>query len=178
MKLTACLVMVAISSSVASAQTVVGQKVGLVQYLQASYDGIKRDLIAAAEKMAEVDYGFKPSQMPEARTYGAVIAHATDGMFGACARAKGVPNPNPDLEKRLTKKADIVKALADSVAFCDEAFSALTDPSAAEFVRQGPVEIPRAAALMGVLAHNAEMYGISTVYLRAKNLVPPASERR
>jgi hypothetical protein len=31
---------------------------------------------------------------------------------------------------------------------------------------------------MGLLAHNAEMYGISTVYLRAKNLVPPASERR
>ena len=47
MKLTACLVMVAISSSVASAQTVVGQKVGLVQYLQASYDGIKRDLAYA-----------------------------------------------------------------------------------------------------------------------------------
>jgi hypothetical protein len=178
MKLTACLVMVAVSSSVASAQTAVPQKVGLVQYLQASYAGIKRDLIAAAEKMPEADYGFKPSQMTEARTYGAVIAHAADGMFGACARAKGVPNPNPDVEKRLIKKADIVKALADSIAFCDEAFSSLTDQSAGEYVRQGPVEIPRGAALMGLLAHNAEMYGISSVYLRAKNIVPPASERR
>jgi hypothetical protein len=34
------------------------------------------------------------------------------------------------------------------------------------------------AALMGALAHNAEMYGIGTVYLRAKNLVPPGSEPR
>jgi hypothetical protein len=99
-------------------------------------------------------------------------------MFGSCARAKGVPNPNPDVEKRLIKKADIVKALADSIAFCDEAFSSLTDQSAGEYVRQGPVEIPRGAALMGLLAHNAEMYGISSVYLRAKNIVPPASERR
>jgi hypothetical protein len=29
--------------------------------------------------------------------------------------------------------------------------------------------------LMGLLAHNAEMFGISTVYLRAKNIVPPGS---
>jgi hypothetical protein len=28
---------------------------------------------------------------------------------------------------------------------------------------------------MGLLAHNAEMFGISTVYLRAKNIVPPGS---
>jgi hypothetical protein len=29
-----------------------------------------------------------------------------------------------------------------------------------------------------MLAHNAEMYGISTVYLRAMNVLPPGSERR
>ena len=178
MKLTTCLVIVAVSSSVAMAQSPTGQKIGLVGYLQAGYAGIKRDLMAAAEKMPEADYGYKPSQMSEARTYGAVIAHAADGMFGACARAKGVANPNPDVEKMLIKKAAIVKALADSIAFCDEVFSSLTDQSAGEYVRQGPVEIPRGAALIGVLAHNAEMYGVSTVYLRAKNIVPPASERR
>ena len=102
---------------------------GAVQYLQASYAGIKRDLVAAAEKMPDADYGFKPSQMSAARTYGAGIAHAANGMFAACARAKGVPNPAPDVEKKLANKAEIVKALADSIAFCDAAFSALTDQS-------------------------------------------------
>jgi hypothetical protein len=29
--------------------------------------------------------------------------------------------------------------------------------------------------LAGLLAYNAEMFGISTVYLRSKNLVPPGS---
>ena len=93
-------------------------------------------------------------------------------------RAKGVPNPSPGLEKKLSSKPEIVKALAASIEFCDEVFSALTDRTAGEYVKQGPGEITRAAALVGVLAHNAEMYGISTVYLRARNLVPPASERR
>lgn len=178
MKLTACLIIVATTAPMAGAQTPSGQKVGLVQFIQAGYAGIKRDLLAAAERMPETDYGFKPTQMKEARTYGAVIAHTADGMFGTCARAKGVPNPAPDTEKRFTKKADILKALADSVALCDEVFSALTDQSAGEYVKQGPVEVPRAAALMGVLTHNSEMFGISTVYLRARNIVPPGSEGR
>ena len=178
MKLTVCLVMVVLSSTPAIAQTSAGPKVGLVQYMQASHAGITRDLIAAAEKMPEADYGFKPSQMTDARTYGAVIGHAADGMFASCAKAKGVPSPVQDVEKKLSSKADIVKALKDAVAFCEGVFSSLTEQGADEFVRQGPVEIPRSAALIGVLAHNAEMYGISKVYLRAKNLVPPGSERR
>jgi hypothetical protein len=171
-------VVMVFSTSVALGQNSAGKKVSLVQYVKASYGGIKRDLVAAAERMPEADYAFKPSPMAEARAYGAVIAHAADGMFGTCARLRGVPNPQPDVEKTRTRKAEIVKALTDAFALCDEAIAALTENSAEEFVPQGPVEIPRVAALMGVLAHNAEMYGISTVYLRAKSLVPPGSERR
>ena len=178
MKLSTCLVIVAVCAPVANAQTAARRKIDLVQYLQAGYAGSKRNLVAAAEKMPDADYGFKPSQMSEARTYGAVIAHAADGMFATCATARGVASPAADIEKKFTTKAEIVKALADSIAFCDDAFSALTAQSAEEYLPQGPVEIPRAAVLMGVLAHNAEMYGISTVYLRAKNIVPPASEPR
>lgn len=178
MKFTACIVVIALTAPIALAQTGAGQKIGLSQYIQAAYAGIKRDLAAAAERMPEADYGFKPSQMPETRTYGAVIAHAADGMFASCATAKGVKNPASGIARNVADKAAVVKALADSIAYCDDVFSTLTDQSAAEHVRQGPFEIPRAAVLMGVLAHNAEMYGISTVYLRARNLVPPASEPR
>ena len=91
--------------------------------------------------MPEADYDFKPSPMAEARAYGAVIAHAADGMFGTCARLKGVPNPRPDVEKTMTRKGEIVKALTDAFALCDEAIAALTENSAEEFVSQGPVEI-------------------------------------
>jgi hypothetical protein len=40
------------------------------------------------------------------------------------------------------------------------------------------VEVPKNAALVGLLAHDAEMYGITTVYLRAKNIVPPSTARQ
>lgn len=166
---------VALCGSVTLAQIPAGQKVGLVRYLQAGYAGIKSSLLAAAEQMPEADYEFKPSQMAEARTYGAVIGHAADGMFAACATARGLENPAASAEKTLRSKPELMKVLTDAIAFCDVAFSTLTEATSAEYVRQGQGEVARAAVLSGLLAHNAEMFGISTVYLRAKNLVPPGS---
>ena len=77
----------------------------------------------------------------------------------------------------LTTKAEIVKAVADAFAFCDDAFSSLTDASAAEMISNGRGgQQSRAAALLGVLAHGSEMYGIGTVYLRLKGQIPPSTE--
>jgi hypothetical protein len=67
--------------------------------------------------------------------------------------------------------------LSDSFAFCDEAFSSTTDENAMQFVKQGPNELPRVAALFGLLAHSTEMYGVGTIYLRLKGIVPPSTER-
>ena len=61
--------------------------------MQIGHAGITRDLLAAAELMPESDYVFKPTSMPEARTFAAVIAHTSGEMSGACARLNGVANP-------------------------------------------------------------------------------------
>ena len=157
-------------------------RVGLTAALQGSYAGLKGMVTAEAAKMPEADYGSKPSAMAEVRTFSQVIAHIAEGQFDTCARVKGVPNPmqGRQLEQDLKTKADITKALADSFAFCDGAFAGTTDENALQPVRMqfGPrvVELPRASVLYGLLAHTSEMYGIGTVYLRAKGLVPPASE--
>jgi hypothetical protein len=157
------------------AQVKPARRVGLLQYLQISHSGVTRDLIAAAELMPAADYEFKPSTMAAARTFSGVIAHATGSMFDACARLKGVTNPTPDAEKRVGSKAEVVETLRVAVSFCSEAVTSLDEAGAASYVAQGPAEVPRSAAVAGLLAHNAEMFGISTVYLRAKNLVPPGS---
>lgn len=166
--------------SIGVAQIPAGQKVGLVVYLKAGYTGLKQNLIAAAEKMPEADYGFKPGTMPEVRTYGQLFAHVAAGQYGTCAAMKGTSNPiqGRNIEQDLKTKAEFVKVLADSFAFCDDAVAGLNDQSAAEFIKQGPGEVARAAALAGLIAHNSEMYGISTVYLRARNIVPPSTERQ
>ncbi|SRR5258706_6616026 len=146
--------------------------------VQRGYAGVKQNLTQEAAKMSEADYNFKPSSMPEVRGFGQLFAHVALAQFGTCAAAKGVPNPmqGKQLELELKTKAEFVKALADSFAFCDDAYAALTDANATELVNQGRGQIQRAALLMNNVVHNNEMYGTGAVYLRAKGLVPPSTE--
>jgi hypothetical protein len=155
-----------------------GMKVGLPDFLRFGYGGIKQNLMAAADRMPEADYGSKPHAMPGGRTYGQIFAHVAEGQFDVCSAIKGAPNPSAGrtLERELKTKAEFVKALSDSFALCDEVFSSLTDANAADLVKRGEGHISKAALLVGILAHGSEMYGISTVYLRARGLVPPSSK--
>jgi len=155
-----------------------GAPAGIAVGLQRAYAALKTNLTQSAEKMSDADYSFKPTN--EIRGYGQLWGHVANAQFGQCSQARGVPNPNMgvDLEAKTTK-AEFVKALADSFAFCDEAFSSLTDASAAEMLtggRGGPTA--RGAVLLGVIAHGNEMYGIGTVYQRLKGLVPPSTENQ
>jgi hypothetical protein len=155
-----------------------GQKIGLATSLQRGYNGFKTNFTAAAEKMPESDYTFKPGSTPEARTYAQVIAHIAQAQFGQCSGLVGQPNPmqGKNLEQELKTKADVTKALADSFAICDKAFATVTDANATEMVKQGQNEVTRAASLYGVIVHGNEMAGTAYVYLRSKNIVPPSTE--
>jgi hypothetical protein len=156
-----------------------GQKIGLATSLQRGYAGLKANLTEEAEKMPEADYSFKPGSTAEVRPFGRVIAHVAEAQFGQCSAVNGESNPmqGKHLEEDLKTKAEITKALADSFALCDKAFSSTTDENAVQFVKQGPNEVTRAAALYGVLVHGNELYGTGAVYLRSKNIVPPSTER-
>jgi uncharacterized damage-inducible protein DinB len=166
-----------LAAATAFAQAPGGARVGLAAGLKQAYAFAKTNVTQSAEKMPEADYAFKPT--PDIRSFGALWAHVANAHYFICSSAKGVPNPNQgqNLEQTKTSKADIVKALADSFAFCDDAFSALTDESAGQFVNSGRGgEQARAAVLTNLIAHDNEMYGIGTVYLRLKGLVPPSTE--
>ena len=168
---------IVLAASAAAAQPPPQGPVGTAQGLQRSYAQTKNNITLSAEKMPEADYFFKPT--PDIRGYGQLWAHVADAQFGQCSGAKGVPNPRqgqPSFEA-LTTKAEIVKAVADSFAFCDDVFSSLTDASAAEMISNGRGgQQSRVVALLGVLGHDSEMYGIGTVYLRLKGQIPPSTE--
>jgi hypothetical protein len=154
-----------------------GQPVGIAAGLQNAYNRIKTLVTQSAEKMPDADYGFKPTQ--EIRNYGQLWGHVANFHYNVCAQVKGVANPNQgnNLENTATTKAAVVKALADSYAFCDDAFSSLTDQTAVEPVAGGR-GAPRAklSVLNQIVEHDNEMYGIGTVYQRLKGLVPPSTE--
>lgn len=156
-----------------------GQPLTLTASLNRGYNTVKQNLTEMATKMPEADFGFKPGPAAELRTYGQLFAHVATSQFGSCSAALAQPNPNQghNLEQELKSKAEFQKALADSFAVCDKAFAALTDQNAMELVKQGQGEIARAALLANVVAHSNEMYGTGSVYMRAKGMVPPSTER-
>ena len=179
MTVVAVMTAIAIMAPVVRAQR--GGPVGLAAGLQGSYAGLKANLTQSAEIVPEAGYGLKPSTMQEVRTYGQVIGHVADAQFGQCSGALGTPNPNQgsSLEAPGKSRADIIKGLADSFALCDKAFEGLTDQSLAEMISNGRGgQAARGVALLGVIAHGNEMYGISTVYQRAQSIVPPSTAAR
>jgi uncharacterized damage-inducible protein DinB len=144
------------------------------------WDGAKGNIVASADQMTEADYGFKPVE--SVRSFGAILAHVAGANYAFCAPALGAKAPYTEdhFEKAAKSKAEIVKALRESVAYCDKAFSTLTDRSAAEMVPAafGTGQTARASVLMGNIGHLQEHYGNLVTYFRVKGLVPPSSRPR
>ena len=58
------------------------------------YQMLQGNLVAAAEKMPEEHYGFRPT--PEIKPFGQLVAHVAIAQFGTCAALKGEPNPRKE----------------------------------------------------------------------------------
>jgi uncharacterized damage-inducible protein DinB len=157
----------------------------LATAIRNSHNAIKGNLLKSAEKMSEADYGFKPAGiMPEVRSYGQFIGHVANANYLLCSRAKGEASPSKvDIEKTVTARADLIKALTESLAYCDAVYETLTDASAVEKISMpGPNnttrQVARAVPLMNNNSHNNEHYGNLVTYMRVKGIVPPSSEPR
>jgi hypothetical protein len=155
----------------------------LSSWLRGAYMGNRNNIVRTAEKMPEENYGMRPGAQPEVRTFGQQVSHVAFYNFLWCSQAKGEKNPNPGNLDKLTSKAEIMKVLNDAFAYCDSAYSALTDASGAEVIDITQENGRQTKNLrMGLLTlnygHNNEIYGSMVIYLRMKNIVPPASEPR
>ena len=164
MKRVTCLVSgILLAAGAAFAQQGAPQKVNLAVGLQRSYDNIKTNRPQAVDKMADADAAFTPAS--PVRGFGAQFGHVANFHYVFCSAAKGEANPNQgqNLEQKTTK-AEFVKALADSfAAYCDAAFSSLTDESAVQLVKQGQNEVARGSVLTNLIAHDNEEYGVITI---------------
>ena len=156
----------------------------LSTWLHTAYRNNYNNIIRSAEKMPEENYGMRPGPQEEVRTFGQQVGHVANFNFLWCSQAKGEKNPNAgtDLQK-LATKAELIKALNDSFAYCEPVYSMLTDASGAETIditqengRQ--TKNLRMALLILNYGHNNEIYGSMVSYMRMKSIVPPASEPR
>jgi hypothetical protein len=120
---------------------------------------------------------------PEVRSYARMFAHIVDDNNGACAVMAGVtPAParldvgNNDTGWAANKmtKADLEKALADSVALCNKAFASVDQTNMMEM--QG--RRTKIGMLIYNMSHINEHYGNLVTYLRLNGMVPPSSQPR
>jgi hypothetical protein len=140
------------------------------------YQNLQETLAAAADKMPEDQYGFRPT--PEIKPFGQLVAHVALAQFRMCAWLKGEANPHKDDKEETTRtKADEVALLKASTAYCDPAIAALKDPVMTDLVDTGDFKAAKGLFPAALATHGSEMYGTMAVYLRLKGIVPPSTEK-
>jgi uncharacterized damage-inducible protein DinB len=154
----------------------------LASVAKAMHATIRRNLAEAAENVPAEEYTFRPT--PQTRTFGQIIGHLVNANFFFCSQAAGEKSPAMAKNyEQITDKAVLVKALNDSLAYCDGVYAATTDATFIQPVQigpgvgMGPSKTVRGAVLMFNIAHNNEHYGNIVVYMRLKGHVPPSTAR-
>lgn len=140
------------------------------------FDGVKNNIVKAAEKMPEENYGFKP--VDTVRSFGQLVGHLADANYMFCSAVKGEKSPSMGIEKSKSSKADLVQGLKDAVAYCDSVYAGMTDAAGGEKIKMFGRDRSKLALLNLNTSHSNEHYGNIVTYMRIKGLVPPSSEGR
>ncbi len=122
------------------------------------HDGVRNNILKAAEKMPEEEYAFKPT--PDVRSFAQLIGHVADAQYLFCAPVKEEKKGPPGIEKSKTANA------------------AMDDAKVVAPIKFFGRERSKLAVLNFNSSHNNEHYGNIVTYMRLKGLVPPSSERR
>ncbi|MBV9301081.1 MAG: DinB family protein [Acidobacteriaceae bacterium] len=146
---------------------------GATKYM---WEHTKNDLLKSAEEMPEENYSFKPAAT--VRSFGQIIGHVADAQYEFCSAVIGDGKQPPGIEKSKTSKADLIQALKDGFAYCDQAYANMTDARAAETIKFFGHDAPKLSILTFNIGHNMEHYGNLVTYLRMKGLVPPSSQQQ
>jgi uncharacterized damage-inducible protein DinB len=148
----------------------------LVGSTRVLYEQVKGFITQSAEQVPEADYGFRPTE--GVRTFGQLIGHIANAHYMFCSTALGEQSPSREnLEETKTTKADLVAALSASFAYCDRAYTTMTDAQATEMVNVFGNQRPKLFALNFNVAHDMEHYGNIVTYMRIRGMTPPSSQR-
>jgi hypothetical protein len=142
-----------------------------------TYTGLKNNLTKMVEKVSDDFYSYQP--VPEIRTFAALMGHVADTQLSFCSSVRG--ERKAGTAGKMTAKADLVKAMAESFAECDAAWDSITDANANEPVGGANAKGPgrsKLGTLIYMTAHSDEEYGYASMYLRMKGIVPPSSDNQ
>ena len=139
---------------------------------------MEQQFVSAAEAMPEEKYNFAPpatlGEFKDVRTFAQQVKHVAESNYyffgGPDYTDAGAKAMSESIEK-LTTKADILKALKDSLAKAHAYIDTITPENAFVQTAHGT----RAGMASFGIAHMMDHYGQLVVYLRMNGIVPPAS---
>jgi len=145
------------------------------------YTNIANFIARTATMVPAEKFTWQPT--PEVRSFARLFAHIVDDNNGACSAMAGVTpaparmdtgNATDGWAANKLTKADLEKALADSVALGNKAFAAVDQTNMMEM--QG--RRTKIGTLVYNTSHINEHYGNLVTYLRLNGMVPPSSVPR
>ena len=141
--------------------------------LAQQYELVKGYVVKAAQEMPAADYGFRPT--PKIRTFGQIVGHVADAEYGFCAGLRGAPSPQKNSAEKLATKAELVKAVSASFAYCEAPFREARDAAMNDKVSMFDETHTRLYSMVSNVSHTNLHYGNMVIYLRLRGLVPPSS---
>jgi uncharacterized damage-inducible protein DinB len=166
---------IGVTVSLASAQAPAAPDNPISAGTNMMFKSIANNITRSADKVDESLYTFKAT--PEVRSFIQLFGHIADSNYAFCSAVLGEKPPIADVEKTVTTKAGMVKALADSFTYCQKAYGGLTDANAGELLPFFGRKMARVSILDMNTSHDNEHYGNLVTYMRLKGMVPPSSER-
>lgn len=150
---------------------------------------IEGEMMSAVKAMPAEKFDFAPSaaifapgqttEFATVRSFAQQARHVAQANYSFYMTVSGL---KPDVDVKaigtMTKKEDIVAALAGSFAFGHKAIATITEANAFEAVSSGPGIQTRATLAQFAVSHAFDHYGQLAEYLRMNGIVPPASAKK
>ena len=171
----------------AASEPVAGTIVTPAAALDSQLSVIEYEMMGAVKAMPADKFDFAPSQaifvpgqkteFATVRTFAQQATHVAQANYFFYSAVSGL-KPDVDMEAlpKLTKKDDVVAALAGSFAFAHKAIATLTTANVFEVIKVPEPGMWTRGTIAGFgVAHAFDHYGQMVEYLRMNGIVPPAS---
>ncbi len=157
--------------------------------LDAQLTIIENEMMGAVKAMPADKFDFAPSQaifvpsqkteFATVRTFAQEATHVAQANYFFYSAVSGLkPDVDMDGLPKLTKKDDVVAALAGSFAFAHKAIATLTPANVFEVIKTPEPFIATRGTLASFgVSHAFDHYGQMVEYLRMNGIVPPASAK-
>ena len=139
-------------------------------------------VLSLAEAMPAAKYEYCPTDGTFAgvRTFGEQVRHLATMIYMTSAlvmeeRSPYGPGTHNNGPGDIRSKEQIVRFLAESIAYARRAMASLTEANHMDPVPSAFGSMPRSAVAAGVAYHSFNHYGQMIVYARMNGIVPPAS---